>query len=278
MARRELQGKPFSKPWRHAGAEARQAEATACGLPGLRLPVAGLRRAHDGGRRRRPSRNGRPVSGDAARHKGAYQLHHISARTAGLLDGQKNDLAKIAGERCLLVPAFRGDRIGPKLKLFKIPEDHGLRIYWVERTGKPNEEFKALVEQHGLTGLRFNLVWTDGKGPAGKRAKRAAAEKKPDAPTTSDRPLTDEERRDIRVSVRRGYKHLKQTPKSSPGDAAGVATGDRRRRLGQKKAGQGRGDGPGRQPRLPVGADRLRRTGLAMVRLRLGDGRESMSS
>src|SRR5687768_14269731 len=68
--------------------------------------------------------------------KGAYQLHHITARTPGLLDGRKTTWRDVAGQRCLLAPSFRGDRIGPKVRLFKIPEDYGLTIYCVERTGK----------------------------------------------------------------------------------------------------------------------------------------------
>src|SRR5688572_14463401 len=124
--------------------------------------------------------------------KGAHQIHHISERTPGLLDLKKTTWRDVAGERCLLVPAFRGDRIGPKLGLFKIPEDHGLTIYCVERTGDADDaEFKALVEKNGLTGLRFNLVWTDGRRPAGKRGRRAAAaaaaaeEKSKDGPAAS---------------------------------------------------------------------------------------------
>ena len=107
--------------------------------------------------------------------RGAYQLHHIFRRTPGLLDRRKTTWRDVAGERCLLVPAFRGDRVGLELRLFKIPEDHGLTIYCVERTGSVKDaELKALVEKHGLTGLRFNLVWTDGKRPAGKRGGTAA--------------------------------------------------------------------------------------------------------
>ena len=101
---------------------------------------------------------------------GTHHIHHIAERTAGLLDLKKTTWRDVAGERCLLAPAFRAARVGPKLRLFKIPEDHGLTIYCVERTGKAKDgEFKALVEKHGLTGLRFNLVWADRKRPAGPR-------------------------------------------------------------------------------------------------------------
>jgi hypothetical protein len=35
-------------------------------------------------------------------------------------------------------------------------------MYCVEFTGDPDDgEFKAVVEHHGLTGLEFELVWTD---------------------------------------------------------------------------------------------------------------------
>ena len=123
----------------------------------------------------------------------------------------------IGNQKCLHVPAFHADRIGPKLKLFKIPENYGLSIYCVERTGDANDgEFKAIVDTHGLTGLRFKLVWTDGKGPVGKKSMRAAATKKPDKPKMLDRPLNAKEQRDIDLSIKRGYKYLKLDPKSSP--------------------------------------------------------------
>ena len=213
--------------------------------------------------------------------KGAYQLHHISGKTPGLLDGQGTTWRDVAGERCLLAPAFRGDRIGPEIMLFKIPEDHGLTIYCVERTGKANDaEFKALVEKSRLTGLRFNLVWTDGTRPAGKRGRRAAAaagEKLPGGPTASDRPLTDEERRDIRVSVRRGFEHLKLPPKSPA-----VATQRALRAAIDAVASGRKKPGTDAVAELAVnlgclwGQTVCDELGWQWCALRLGDGRESI--
>lgn len=64
--------------------------------------------------------------------------------------------------RKLIKPSFIEKRFGEE-SLFKFPEDGGTRIYCLERTGEPEDgEFKAVVEQHGLTGLGFELVWTSG--------------------------------------------------------------------------------------------------------------------
>ena len=57
--------------------------------------------------------------------------------------------------------AFKAERFGEE-SLFKIPEDCDIDIYCLERTGNADEgEFKALVERHQLTGIEFELVWTD---------------------------------------------------------------------------------------------------------------------
>lgn len=55
--------------------------------------------------------------------------------------------------------SFHPDRI-PGVPLFKVPEHTGY-ILTVERTGDPEDEFKARVEQLGLTGLEFKEVWND---------------------------------------------------------------------------------------------------------------------
>jgi len=61
-------------------------------------------------------------------------------------------------------PAFIAERFGEQ-SIFKFPEDGAVGIYCLERTGDAdNGEFKAVVERSGLTGLRFELVWTDVKG------------------------------------------------------------------------------------------------------------------
>jgi hypothetical protein len=60
-------------------------------------------------------------------------------------------------------PAFFASRFGEET-VFKIPEDRGAIMYCAEFTGDPDDgEFKAVVEHHGLTGLAFELIWTDSK-------------------------------------------------------------------------------------------------------------------
>ena len=54
-----------------------------------------------------------------------------------------------------------------------------MRIYCLERSGDPYDgEFKALVEEHDLTGLEFELIWSDRKTTARKRLKRRAAKRR----------------------------------------------------------------------------------------------------
>jgi hypothetical protein len=215
---RKLQGpRPASEPWRTLELKLDKPRLPHADFPGFDYSalVCGERAMAAVGNVLRETGELFPVTLRGA--KGAHQLYRIPARKTGLLDAAKTTWWDVAGEKCLLVPAFRGDRIGPKLKLFKIPEDHGIGTYCVERTGKANDgEFKALVEKHGLTGLRFNRVWTDGRGPAGKKSPRVGNEAQQSTdPATSDRPLDEGERRDIRLSIARGYKHLKLAPKSS---------------------------------------------------------------
>lgn len=128
----------------------------------------------------------------------------------------------------LEVPAFRANKIGQRVCLFKIPQNSGT-IYCVERTGQAEDgEFKALVEHHGLTGLRFSLIWSDGKGPKPpvaaepKNAKVATARTGRAAranPLGSDRPLNAGEKKDVVRSIARGYKHLKISPSTSPAES-----------------------------------------------------------
>ena len=60
-------------------------------------------------------------------------------------------------------PAFFASRFGEET-IFKIPEDRGTIMYCSEFSGDPDDgEFKAVVEHHGLTGLAFELIWSDGK-------------------------------------------------------------------------------------------------------------------
>lgn len=67
--------------------------------------------------------------------------------------------------RTLKGPVFVPRKIG-KETIFKLSEGTGIDIYCAERTGKPEaSEFKALVEHHGLTGLRFDFAWSEKRGP-----------------------------------------------------------------------------------------------------------------
>jgi hypothetical protein len=70
----------------------------------------------------------------------------------------------------IAVPSFHAKRL-EKASLFKFPGLGSLSgLYVVERTGDYRDgEFKALVEHHGLTGLRFDLLWADKEGPAQPR-------------------------------------------------------------------------------------------------------------
>jgi hypothetical protein len=58
--------------------------------------------------------------------------------------------------------AFHSRRFSES-SLFKIPETCNGEIFAIERCGDPECEFKARVEQAGLTGLIFEKVWSDGE-------------------------------------------------------------------------------------------------------------------
>ena len=210
---RELQGKPFSKPWRTLELRFDKPKLAHADFPEFDYPalVCGERAMAIVGDLLRETGELFPVQVRGDQQK--YQLHNIARMEARLLDHKKTAWQTIGAEKCVEVPAFHADRIGAQLKLFKIPEDHGLGIYCVERTGKDGE-FKALVDRHGLTGLRFKLVWTDGKTASGKQTKRVPATR-PDKPKMSDRPLNASEQRDIDLSIQRGRALLKLTPKAS---------------------------------------------------------------
>jgi hypothetical protein len=63
----------------------------------------------------------------------------------------------------LKAPAFDPSQLR-KRTIFKIPKKPA--IYCVERTTKASDkEFKASVEHHKLTGLRFRLAWSESTGP-----------------------------------------------------------------------------------------------------------------
>lgn len=66
-------------------------------------------------------------------------------------------------DRMMERPAFIASRFGEE-SVFKIPEDRASLVYCVEVTGDADDgEFKAVVERAGLTGIKFELVWTDEK-------------------------------------------------------------------------------------------------------------------
>ncbi len=54
--------------------------------------------------------------------------------------------------------AFRGERV-ESYPIFKVPESRLADMFCPEWSVDPQEEFKAAVEELGLTGLRFKLVW-----------------------------------------------------------------------------------------------------------------------
>ncbi len=57
--------------------------------------------------------------------------------------------------------AFFPDRF-TESTLFKVP--YSPRIFALERSGEPDEEFKAAVEHHGLEGVEFIPVWDERVG------------------------------------------------------------------------------------------------------------------
>jgi hypothetical protein len=103
--------------------------------------------------------------------RGEFKLYHIT-NCINVLDQEKSQWGTVGPSRLykslegytykeLKRPAFRAERFGEET-LFKIPENHGVYSYCLERTGDPEDgEFKAAVEHHGLTGLEFKLVWAD---------------------------------------------------------------------------------------------------------------------
>jgi hypothetical protein len=110
---------------------------------------------------------------------GTCQLLNVTRLLGRALDPAKSVYRE--GDRSyrpLKRPAFRADKIGRDVSLFKLPQNHGNAIYCVERTGDPDDsgEFKALVELHGLKGLEFDLVWSSGDG-GGEGTKRPVARK-----------------------------------------------------------------------------------------------------
>ncbi len=94
---------------------------------------------------------------------GEYWIYNIT-NTINVVDHKQSDWDQYGptpDDQVLKKPAFIPTRFGEET-IFKIREDRGARMYCVEFTGDPDDgEFKAVVEHHGLTGLEFELVWTD---------------------------------------------------------------------------------------------------------------------
>ena len=97
--------------------------------------------------------------------KGKYWIYNIT-NTINVVDEKKSEWQKLRPgpkDRMLKKPAFIPSRFGEET-IFKIPENRGARMYCVEFAGDPDDgEFKAVVEHHGLTGLEFELIWSDEK-------------------------------------------------------------------------------------------------------------------
>lgn len=96
---------------------------------------------------------------------GKYWIYNVT-NTINVFDSKKTVWRKFGPEpdaRMIEKPAFIASRFGEE-SIFKIAEDRGTLMYCVERTGDPDDgEFKAVVEQNGLTRIEFKLVWTDEK-------------------------------------------------------------------------------------------------------------------
>lgn len=97
--------------------------------------------------------------------KGEYWIFNCT-NCVNVVDAKRSQWQKLGPgpqDRMLKKPSFIASRFGEET-LFKIPEDRGTRLYCAEFTGDPDDgEFKAVVENHGLTGLSFELVWKDDK-------------------------------------------------------------------------------------------------------------------
>jgi hypothetical protein len=138
----------------------------------------------------------------------------------GAFDKANSEYVKLPTHKTLMAPAFHAKKIPADVQLFKTPQVSG--IYCVERTGRAEDgEFKALVDQHQLTGLEFKLMWSDGKGPTKQKATKGKTKViKPPAPPpppkakVAERPLKASEKKDVELSIARGYEALKLKPKT----------------------------------------------------------------
>lgn len=73
---------------------------------------------------------------------------------------------KETGTSNIAAPAFFGKRLGQQW-VFKYPMEGLVGLHVLERTGCARDnEFKALIENFGLTGIDFRVLWSDAGGPA----------------------------------------------------------------------------------------------------------------
>jgi len=97
------------------------------------------------------------------KENGNYWIYNVT-NCINAVDSERSQWEKLGPDpedRIMDKPAFIASRFGEET-IFKIPEDRVTSIYCVEFTGDPDDgEYKATVEHHGLTGLLFELVWTD---------------------------------------------------------------------------------------------------------------------
>jgi hypothetical protein len=108
--------------------------------------------------------------------KGKFFIFNCT-NTINVIDEKKSKWSTECGYKELIKPAFVPERFGEPT-VFKIQEDAGVNLYCVQRTGDSEDsEFKALVGHHGLTGLEFELAWSDEKRavrPSGSRKSKGA--------------------------------------------------------------------------------------------------------
>lgn len=97
--------------------------------------------------------------------KGKFWIYNCT-NCINVVDAKKSKYWKFGpgpDDRQMDRPAFFSSRFGEET-IFKIPEDRATLVYCVEFTGDADDgEFKAVVENSGLTGLKFKMVWTDKK-------------------------------------------------------------------------------------------------------------------
>ena len=107
------------------------------------------------------------------KHKGVTYFALNILQVWDCVDEDKSEWYKSAstGERFRVKVPFFVPQHFEASTLFKIPTRE-TTIYCWEGNKDPEEEFKACVEKNKLTGLRFDLVWTDEKPRSKKKNAR----------------------------------------------------------------------------------------------------------